>query len=107
MVHGLLDDKHKDFFIQRTPQVQDTDMNSTPAHSASEATQTLLPDQAAEDSNAAEWHQGFQVSMQALPPSISVSIAEDILFVGKAVRVLQQPTGASPALSSMQVFRRV
>lgn len=35
----------------------------------------------------------FQVSMQALPPGVSVSIAEAILFVGKAVRVLQRPTG--------------
>lgn len=31
--------------------------------------------------------------MQALPPNVSVSIAESILFVGKAVRVLQRPTG--------------
>lgn len=35
----------------------------------------------------------LQVSMQALPPGVSVSIAEAILFVGKAVRVLQRPTG--------------
>ena len=33
--------------------------------------------------------------MAALPPQVSVPIAESILFIGKAVRVLQQPPGAA------------
>ena len=74
------------------------------------------PPQPAEDPNAAEWHQGFQVSMQALPPGVTVSIAESILFVGKAVRVLQRPTGPlanldllpqSDAISFAQALRQL
>ena len=37
----------------------------------------------------------MQVSVAALPPQVSVPIAESILFIGKAVRVLQQPPGAA------------
>ena len=37
----------------------------------------------------------LQVSVAALPPQVSVLIAESILFIGKAVRVLQQPPGAA------------
>lgn len=54
--------------------------------------------------------------MQALPPGITVTIAENILFVGKAVRVLQRPTGPlkshdllpqSDALSFAQGLRQL
>lgn len=95
MIHGLLQDKHHDFFIQHNQnQGSKLDPSLSSAGPAADApTSSSQAGQAEEDANAAEWHQGFQVSMQALPPNISVSIAEDILFVGKAVRVLQQPTG--------------
>ena len=54
--------------------------------------------------------------MQALPPGITVTIAENILFVGKAVRVLQRPTGPlkshdllpqSDAISFAQALRQL
>ena len=54
--------------------------------------------------------------MQALPPGVTVSIAESILFVGKAVRVLQKPTGPlkshdllpqSDAISFAQALRHL
>ena len=91
MVHGLLQDRHQEFFIQQTssqatPPQSPHASSSIPPHPQ----QQPLP---SEDTNAAEWHQGFQVSMQALPPGVTVTIAESILFVGKAVRVLQRPTG--------------
>lgn len=90
MVHGLLQDRHNEFFIQQTTKPrQDTASPSI----TSQPSQPQLQPQPPGNSNAAEWHQGFQVSMQALPPNVSVTIAESILFVGKAVRVLQRPTG--------------
>lgn len=88
MVHGLLQDKHQEFFIQpASSQVTPPQAPPSPPHHPK---QQPRPSQ---DTNAAEWHQGFQVSMQALPPGVTVAIAESILFVGKAVRVLQRPTG--------------
>ena len=107
MVHGLLQDRHREFFIQHAPkQAQHTGTGTTSvqatsgfqpqpeAQTRSQSQSEAQPQcQPKEDSNAAEWHQGFQVSIQALPPNVSVSIAESILFVGKAVRVLQRPTG--------------
>ena len=92
MVHGLLQDKHSEFFIQQTSQEGNhTEPPIAPLHSIPHPQQAQSSPSG--DTNAAEWHQGFQVSMQTLPPNVSVSIAESILFVGKAVRVLQRPTG--------------
>lgn len=99
MVHGLLQDRHQEFFIQQTSP-QASPLHTPPASSPPPPhPQQGAPPQPhqetppPEDTNAAEWHQGFQVSMQALPPAVTVTIAESILFVGKAVRVLQRPTG--------------
>lgn len=92
MVHGLLQDRHNEFFIQQTP----SQVSPPPSPYASASSSTppqQQPQPPGEDTNAAEWHQGFQVSMQALPPGVTVTMAESILFVGKAVRVLQRPTG--------------
>ena len=41
-----------------------------------------------------EWHRGFQVSLEALPPGVELPAAEATLFVGRAVRVLTRPRGA-------------
>ncbi|KAL0056051.1 hypothetical protein WJX82_007204 [Trebouxia sp. C0006] len=92
MVHGLLQDTHNEFFIQRTVTPDQHTAALSAAPSQPQAQFQPLP-QSTGDSNATEWHKGFKVSMQALPPNVSVSIAESILFVGKAVRVLQRPTG--------------
>ena len=40
-----------------------------------------------------------QVVKAALPPSISMASAHSVLYIGKAVRVLQQPTGAAAGVS--------
>ena len=115
MVHGLLQDRHGEFFIQQT-----LSRASSPQSPHASASAPPHPQQqchsSGEDTNAAEWHQGFQVSMQALPPGITVGIAENILFVGKAVRVLQRPTGPlkshdllphSDAISFAQALRQL
>lgn len=115
MVHGLLQDTHNEFFIQQTvkPDQHATALSAAPSQPQA---QSQPPPQSTGDSNATEWHKGFQVSMQALPPNVSVSIAESILFVGKAVRVLQRPTGPlkshdllpqSDAISFAQALRQL
>ena len=45
------------------------------------------------DGGEGEWHRGFQVSLEALPPGVELPAAEATLFVGRAVRVLSQPRG--------------
>ena len=47
-----------------------------------------------EDGGEGEWHRGFQVSLEALPPGVELPAAEATLFVGRAVRVLSRPRGA-------------
>ena len=115
MVHGLLQDTHSEFFIQQTvkPDQHTSPLSTVPSQPH---TQSQPLPQSTGDSNATEWHKGFKVSMQALPPNVSVSIAESILFVGKAVRVLQRPTGPlkshdllpqSDAISFAQALRQL
>ena len=45
------------------------------------------------DGGEGEWHRGFKVSLEALPPGVELPAAEATLFVGRAVRVLSQPRG--------------
>lgn len=40
--------------------------------------------------------------MASLPPGVSLTTADTILFIGKAVRVLKQPIAASSAVVSSQ-----
>ncbi len=46
------------------------------------------------DGGEREWHRGFQVCLEALPPGVELPAAEDALFTGRAVRVLSNPRGA-------------
>ncbi|KAJ7518689.1 hypothetical protein O6H91_20G003500 [Diphasiastrum complanatum] len=80
MVYGLLQDQHEEFFINRC---QDGDVERSPfdlVHGGDKARKTQL----AEDPQLADWHIEFSVCMTA----------ESILFVGKAVRVLRNPSAS-------------
>ena len=46
------------------------------------------------DGGEREWHRGFQVCLEALPPGVELPAAEAALFTGRAVRVLSNPRGA-------------
>lgn len=46
-----------------------------------------------DDGGEREWHRGFQVSLEALPPGVELPAAEAVLFAGRAVRVLTRPRG--------------
>ena len=46
------------------------------------------------DGGEREWHRGFQVCLEALPPGVELPVAEAALFTGRAVRVLSNPRGA-------------
>ena len=54
---------------------------------------TSSDDDPGDDGGEREWHRGFQVSLEALPPGVELPAAEAVLFAGRAVRVLTRPRG--------------
>lgn len=73
MVHGLLDDRtHHEFFVQdahlsRRSGAEDSGGSGAPIH---------------------EWHSRFSLRVAMLPGCIPPAVAEKVLFIGKAMRVL-------------------
>ena len=87
MIHGLLVDANEEFFVKRNVycvQVYDPSCGVAPA-SAAAADQSLQAD--------FEWHNEFCLDLSMFPSSyVKLSVAEQILFIGKAVRVLHHPS---------------
>lgn len=54
-----------------------------------------------------EWHTGFQISIQSLPPGVTLQTAETILFIGKAVRVLKQPMSATVSAEALRAHTEI
>ena len=92
MVYGILQDQYHEFFIRR--QV-DRDEENEPAQSdvADKFAQKL-----AKDTSLTSWHSGFHVSLDMLPEYIHMRVAESILFAGKAIRVLRNPSPGATLL---------
>ncbi|KAJ8444031.1 hypothetical protein Cgig2_020877 [Carnegiea gigantea] len=86
MVYGILQDPHGEFFIRRK---EDKDAESDPSSADTLQKFTRLT---VENSSLADWHLGFHISLDMLPEYIHMRVAESILFAGKAVRVLRNPS---------------
>lgn len=85
MVYGLLQDQHEEFFIGR--------LHERGKHPEGEpAIEKAGVSHANVDTDLADWHTGFCVVLEMLPQYISMQVAESILFVGKAVRILRNPS---------------
>ncbi|MCO5567124.1 hypothetical protein L7F22_020810 [Adiantum nelumboides] len=85
MVYGLLQDQHGEFFISR---LQHEGMPSAAANGLDKPGQS----HSSADTELADWHSSFQVFLDMLPQYIPLQVAESILFVGKAVRILRNPS---------------
>ncbi|XP_052172126.1 gamma-tubulin complex component 4 [Diospyros lotus] len=88
MVYGILNDQHGEFFISSQ---EDRDAEHDSSH----------PDMldkfgrmSTNDASLTDWHLGFHISLGMLPEYIPMRVAESILFAGKAVRILRNPSSA-------------
>lgn len=85
MVYGLLQDQHEEFFISRLQDAsrcsEGENVKARPGVAHGNA-----------DTDLADWHSGFHVFLDMLPQYIPMQVAESILFVGKAVKILRNPS---------------
>ncbi|OMO81948.1 Spc97/Spc98 [Corchorus olitorius] len=88
MVYGILQDQHGEFFIRRQEESDVEYGSSIP--DISEKLARLSTD----DSSLRDWHLGFHIFLDMLPEYIHMRVAESILFAGKAIRVLRNPSPA-------------
>ncbi|XP_054819675.1 gamma-tubulin complex component 4 homolog isoform X1 [Prosopis cineraria] len=88
MVYGILQDQHGEFFIRRQ---EDRDREHGSYHPDIAGKLAHL---STDDTTLTDWHLGFHISLDMLPEHIPMRVAESILFAGKAVRVLRNPTPA-------------
>ncbi|KAH7838364.1 hypothetical protein Vadar_025494 [Vaccinium darrowii] len=88
MVYGLLNDQYGEFFISRQAD-GDTEHDSSQQDMLEKFARMSTNDVA-----LADWHLGFHISLDMLPEYVPMSVAESILFAGKAVRVLRNPSPA-------------
>ncbi|XP_021805208.1 gamma-tubulin complex component 4 homolog isoform X1 [Prunus avium] len=88
MVYGILQDQHGEFFIRRQ---EDKDVEHGSSHrDISEKLARMSTD----DTSLTDWHLGFHIYLDMLPEYIHMRVAESILFSGKAIRVLRNPSHA-------------
>ncbi|XP_022757962.1 gamma-tubulin complex component 4 isoform X2 [Durio zibethinus] len=88
MVYGILQDQHGEFFIRRQED-QDVEYGSSISD-----TSEKLSRMSTDDTSLTDWHLGFHIFLDMLPEYIHMRVAESILFAGKAIRVLRNPSPA-------------
>ncbi|KAL8192009.1 hypothetical protein R6Q57_028130 [Mikania cordata] len=88
MVYGILHDQYGEFFIQEQEGNSECDSSSLTNMTEKLARASV------NDGSLIDWHLGFHLSLDMLPDYIPMHIAESILFAGKAIRVLRNPSSA-------------
>ncbi|XVE73341.1 hypothetical protein DITRI_Ditri11bG0109900 [Diplodiscus trichospermus] len=88
MVYGILQDQHGEFFIRRQEN-RDVEYSSS-----IQDTSAKLARLSTDDTSLTDWHLGFHIFLDMLPEHIHMRVAESILFAGKAIRVLRNPSPA-------------
>ncbi|WOL17705.1 gamma-tubulin complex component 4 [Canna indica] len=84
MVYGILQDQHGEFFIRRQDGRGEDNDSAQP--------DAIEKEKSADDSTLTDWHSGYHISLEMLPEYVHMRVAESILFAGKAVRILRNPT---------------
>lgn len=88
MVYGILHDQYGEFFIC------EQEGNSKHDSASHMNMAEKLARMAVKDGSLSDWHLGFHISLDMLPEYIPMHVAESILFAGKAIRVLRNPSSA-------------
>ncbi|XP_021722362.1 gamma-tubulin complex component 4-like [Chenopodium quinoa] len=86
MVYGILQDPYGEFFI-KSEEGRELGKDSSNPDMIRKLTRLTI-----EDSSLADWHLGFHITLDMLPEYIHMRVAESVLFAGKAVRVLRNPS---------------
>lgn len=86
MVYGILQDQYGEFFIRRQEE-RDVDHGSSHADLS-----RRLSRLSTDDTSLTDWHLGFHICLDMLPEYIHMRVAESVLFAGKAIRVLRNPS---------------
>ncbi|XP_016697874.2 gamma-tubulin complex component 4 isoform X6 [Gossypium hirsutum] len=86
MVYGTLQDHHGEFFIRRQE-----DQNMEYGSSIPDTSEKLAR-LSADDTSLMDWHLGFHIFLDMLPENIHMHAAESILFAGKAIKILRNPS---------------
>ncbi|XP_039048142.1 gamma-tubulin complex component 4-like [Hibiscus syriacus] len=86
MVYGVLQDQQGEFFIRRQ---EDRDVEYG---SFIPDTSDKLARLSADDKSVRDWHFGFHIFLDMLPEYIPMHAAESILFAGKSIRILRNPS---------------
>ncbi|KAI3506639.1 hypothetical protein L1887_21199 [Cichorium endivia] len=88
MVYGILHDQYGEFFISRQQQ-------KTLEHDSSHTGNIKkMANKSVGDGSISDWYMGFNISLEMLPEYVPVHVAESILFAGKAIRVLRNPSSS-------------
>ncbi|KAL2945352.1 Gamma-tubulin complex component 4 [Bienertia sinuspersici] len=96
MVYGIFQDPYGEFFI-RSQEGRELEKDFSNLDMTRKLTRLSI-----EDSSLADWHLGFHISLDMLPEYIQMRVAESILFAGKAIRVLRNP---SPGFAQDSLYR--
>ncbi|KAM7276087.1 hypothetical protein ACFE04_017953 [Oxalis oulophora] len=89
MENFLLEGDHNDPVFPFCQQ-EDRDVDGTSHSDVSEKLAHLSTD----DTSLTDWHSGFHIFLDMLPDYIQMRVAESIMFAGKAIRVLRNPSAA-------------
>ncbi|MCE5167352.1 Gamma-tubulin complex component 4, partial [Datura stramonium] len=85
VVYEILHDPYREFYISSQDD-KDSEQESAP-YCLEKLTRLSVADTSLND-----WHLGFHISLDMLPEYITMHVVESILFAGKAVRVLHNPS---------------
>uniref|UniRef100_A0A1D1XWR6 Gamma-tubulin complex component n=1 Tax=Anthurium amnicola TaxID=1678845 RepID=A0A1D1XWR6_9ARAE len=87
LVYGILQDPHGEFFIRRQEDGDDAENALSSADKVGKLTH-----KSSVDASLSDWNLGFHIFLDMLPEYIHMRVAESVLFAGKAIRVLRNPS---------------
>ncbi|TPX47461.1 hypothetical protein SeMB42_g02440 [Synchytrium endobioticum] len=92
MIYGELNDPYAEFFIRKNAE-----------ENSIEAGADLTPTVIDLHESRTRWHSEYMIHHHSTPPFMSTRVAENVLFVGKAISTIRE----SPTINNQQVIRTI